>query len=64
MTTKPARFEMAHDALGGDGGHARVSLTHPLATFEPESKGNGVGKVAWLGGRELVSHAVGGYKTD
>src|SRR5208282_5363039 len=51
--------QVAHDTLGGDSGHVDAP-----AAFEPQRKSDHVLKVFAVGGRELVRHARGGYKSD
>ena len=48
---------------GGDGRHVLIGLVDALAAFEPKREGDGVGKVAGIGGGELVIHGLGGYRT-
>jgi hypothetical protein len=45
---------MAHDPVSGDGGHVFAGLVHAPAALEPERKGDRVGEIAGIGGRELV----------
>jgi hypothetical protein len=45
---------MAHDALGGYGGHVLVGVVDALATFEPQGKRNRGGEIFRVGGRQFV----------
>jgi hypothetical protein len=56
---KTRALKVAHNAFGSNSRHVLIGLMDALATFEPQSKGDGVGKVTGLGGLELVSgHAA------
>jgi hypothetical protein len=46
---------MLDKALGDDLRHDLVGVVDALATLEAERKGERVGKVGWIGGREPVS---------
>jgi putative SOS response-associated peptidase YedK len=45
---------VAHNALGGNGGHVFVGAVDAFAAVEPKSERNCVGEVAGIGGRQLV----------
>ena len=47
-------LQVAHDALGSDGGYVLGSVVFSLATLKPEREGNRLGEVSRVGGRELV----------
>jgi hypothetical protein len=49
--------------IGSEIGHEFVALVIALSPVKPERKCDCLGEVAGIGGRELVIHGRGGYKS-